>query len=236
MIAPLVAVVTATATAAMTLRSDTKPVTVYVKSPKGTLYWGGAGLDGVYIQPTLEALRNAGIKNVSVGLTNTATKILPERLIRAGTLIDAVRAGLTIRYEDNSEWTISSGMSGGEQFNLIGYSYGSLLAAQTANFYAKNGIIVNNLVLIASPIDGNFLQSLRCIKNIKKVTILNIKGDDIYAGISQIDLMKPLVIKKLGEDMGAYSGQGHFYFAHPVPDLPIRLKHLAEQIASTGVR
>ena len=134
-----------------------------------------------------------------------------------------MRAGLTIRYEDNREWTISSGMSNGEQFNLIGYSYGSLLAAQTANFYAKNGVTVNNLVLIASPIDGDFLKSLRNAKNINKVTVLNIKGDDIYAGITQIELMNPLVVKKLGEDMQAFKGQGHFYYAHPVPDLPIRL-------------
>ena len=66
--------------------------------------------------------------------------------------------------------------------------------------------------------------------------MLNIRGDDIYAGITQIELMNPSVVKKLGEDMQANKGQGHFYFAHPVPDLPARLKALAEQIASTGVK
>jgi hypothetical protein len=234
MVAPLIAV--ATATAVMTLRSDTKPVTVYVKSPKGTLYWGGAGLDGDYITPTLTAFRNAGIKNISVGLTNTATRDVPKKIGIVGTFVDAIRAGLIIRYEDDSDWTISTGMSNGEQFNLIGYSYGSLLAAQTANFYAKNGITVNNLVLIASPIDADFLKHLKNSKNIKKVTVLNIKGDDIYAGITQIELINPMVVKKLGDDMQANKGQGHFYFAHSIPDLPLRLQTLAEQIVSTGVK
>lgn len=55
-----------------------------------------------------------------------------------------------------------------EQFNLIGNSYGSLLAAQTANFYAKQGYIVHNLVLIGSPIDADFLKNLRGKTHIKK--------------------------------------------------------------------
>jgi len=39
---PLLAPV-AMASAVLTLRSDTRPATVYVKKPRGTLYWGGAG-------------------------------------------------------------------------------------------------------------------------------------------------------------------------------------------------
>lgn len=233
MVAPLIAV--ATATAVMTLRSDTKPVTVYVKSPKGTLYWGGAGLDGKYIQPTLAALTSAGIKNVSVGLTNSATQ---SGFGNFGMVIDAIRAGIAIRYEDNAEWTISSGMSQGEQFNLIGYSYGSLLAAQTANFYAKQGVLINNLVLIGSPIDNDFLLKLKSNPKIGKVVVINLTnvGDHIYAGIPQIELSNPLKLKKLATDMLEDKGNGHFYFAHMVPDLPRRLELLAQLIHQQGVR
>lgn len=107
-------------TAAMTLKSDTKPVKVYVKDPHGTLYWGGAGLDGPYIKPTLKAFEAAGIKNVSVGLTNTATAGLPDLGKFPGTIVDAIRAGIPLRYEDNDEWTINSGMdTPNGQFNLI---------------------------------------------------------------------------------------------------------------------
>lgn len=234
MVAPLFALVIATAL--MTFSPNIKPATAYVKSPKGTIYWGGAGLDGDYIIPTLTAFRNAGIKNISVGLTNTATRSLPNKIGILGIFFDTIRAGLTIRYEDDSDWTINSGMTNGEQFNLIGYSYGSLLAAQTANFYAKNGVTVNNLILISSPIDAAFLNHLKNSKRINKVTVLNIKDDAIYAGITQTGLMNPSAIQKLGKEMQQNKGQGHFYFAHPVPDLPARLKALTEQIASTGVK
>ncbi|SPC14917.1 hypothetical protein [Cupriavidus oxalaticus] len=98
--------------------SDREPVKVYLLRPRGTLYWGGAGLDGSYIPPTAKAFQGAGIKSFSLGLTNSATRtVLGER----GMLVDAIRAGLTIRYEDDAEWVIASGMSAeAPQFNLIG--------------------------------------------------------------------------------------------------------------------
>jgi pimeloyl-ACP methyl ester carboxylesterase len=205
---PLIPIVITVAT--LTLKSDTKPVTVYVKKPRGTLYWGGAGLNGDYIEPQLKAFGDAGIKYASVGLTNTATaatKIIPYVGALAGTLVDAIRSGLLIRFEDNDEWTISSGMDKpSEQFNLIGYSYGSLLAAQTANSYAKQGHIVNHLVLIGSPIDGDFLAKLRSNKNIKKIVVLNLNhvGDQLFAGMSEVQLLAAAPL--LGRDMLAGKG------------------------------
>lgn len=220
-------------TAALTLKSDTKPITIYVKKPRGTLYWGGAGLDGAYISPKIQAFRATGITHVSVGQTNTATKSIGE----VGMFIDALRAGLTIRYEDNGEWTISKGMdNSSEQFNLIGYSYGSLLAAQTANFYAKQGHIVNHLVLVGSPIDFDFLSKLRACKNIKRVVVVDLKdkGDLIYAGITQLELTKAAAT--LAEQMKAQRGQGHFYYAHIVTDSHARWAALAKHLHSQGLR
>lgn len=233
MVAPLLVPVMLV-TATLTLRSDTKPVTVYVKKPRGTLYWGGAGLDGPYIQPQLKALQNAGIGHVSVGLTNSATKSLPPF---PGTIVDAIRAGLLIRYEDNDEWTISSGMdTPAEQFNMVGYSYGSLLAAQTAWFYAKQGHIIDHLVLVGSPIDHDFLVKLKGHKNIKKIVVVDLKeqGDPIYAGMSQVELIE--AAPKLGRQMLANKGEGHFYFAHVMPDSPNRWKALAIKLANEGLR
>jgi pimeloyl-ACP methyl ester carboxylesterase len=62
-----------------------------------------------------------------------------------------------------------------EQFNLVGYSYGSLIAAQTAHVYASNGHIIDHLVLIASPIDNDFLHELKCNKNIRRVIIIDLR-------------------------------------------------------------
>src|SRR5688572_23956255 len=104
MAAPLLAPI-AVATVTLTLASDTVPAKVNVRRPRGTLYWGGAGLDGAYIQPQLQAFIAAGINNVNVGLTNTGGAYMPERAKPLGTLVDAIRAGLPIRYEDDGDWT-----------------------------------------------------------------------------------------------------------------------------------
>jgi pimeloyl-ACP methyl ester carboxylesterase len=224
----------ATATAVLTLKSDTTPVKVYVKRPRGTLYWGGAGLDGPYVQPQLEAFRRAGIGNVSVGLTNTANRDLGTVV---GPLWDAVRAGLVIRYEDDSEWTITSGMdTAAPQFNMIGYSYGSLLAAQTANFYSKCGHVVDHLVLIGSPIDAGFLAKLKAAPHIRRVVVIDLTkhGDPIHAGISQVDLIQaaPALKKQQDRDLG----EGHFYFAHIMKDSKARWDALAKRLAAEGLR
>lgn len=232
MVVPL-AIPVAVALATLTLKSDTKPVAVYVKKPRGTLYWGGAGLDGAYVSPQIQALVAAGIKHVSIGLTNTAAKSIGE----AGMFLDALRAGLSIRYEDSDAWTISSGMdTESGQFNLVGYSYGSLLAAQTANFYAKQGHVVDHLVLIGSPIDGGFLSALRARKNIRRIVVVDLKdkSDPIYAGMTQWELTA--AASTLAAQMKANRGEGHFYYAHKVADSPTRWMQLAEHLFAEGLR
>jgi len=217
----------------LTPAQDRAPAKVYVLRPRGTLYWGGAGLDGDYISPTAKAFKLAGISSFRLGLTNTATKTF---LGDAGTFVDALRAGLTIRYEDSGEWVIKSGMSpSAAQFNLIGYSYGSLLAAQTANFYASRGHFVDHLVLIGSPIDAKFLRKLRTHKHIRKVIVIDLleHGDPIFAGMSQLELIGASPV--LAAQMRAQMGYGHFYYADMTSDLPARLDALAARIVAEGV-
>lgn len=233
---PLIAPI-AVALAALTLRSDAQPVKVFVQKPRGTLYWGGAGLNGDYIKPQLAAFVAAGIKHVNVGLTNSATAVLPPYASALGTFVDAFRAGLPIRYEDDGEWAIAKGMdAAAPQFNLIGYSYGSLLAAQTANFYARLGHVVDHLVLIASPIDADFLVKLKATPNIKKVVVMDLlgQGDRLYAGMPQSELLEAL--PTLGRQFVENQGKGHFYFAQVVADSPRRWKALAEKVFDAGLR
>ncbi len=237
--------VVALVTVSLTLKSDTQPIKIYVKKPRGTLYWGGAGLDGPYIQPQLKAFQNAGIHHVYVGLTNsathTATEIFPNWILSygkiTGTLTDAARAGLPLRYQDDGDWILTNGMdNGSKQFNLIGYSYGSLLAAQTAWFYARQGHVIDNLVLLGSPIDKSFLTNLKNHKNVKKVIVINLTeyGDPIYAGMTQLELIESSAT--LGKQMQAERGEGHFYYAHVVSDSPKRWKKLAERLFDEGLR
>lgn len=232
MIAPLL-VPAAMAAATLTLKRDTQAATVYVRKPRGTLYWGGAGLDGPYVQPQLAAFREAGIAHVNAGLTNTATRLLGPK----GSLIDAARAGTLIRYRDDSEWVITSGMTdAGPQFNLIGYSYGSLLAAQTAHWYARQAHVVDHVVLIASPIDADFLNELLKHKCIRKVIVVDLTefGDPIHAGISQFELMK--AAPELQAQKDRKQGEGHFYYAHLVRESNLRWATLSKRLFIEGLR
>ncbi|CAG9173454.1 hypothetical protein LMG23992_02457 [Cupriavidus laharis] len=221
----------------LTSIEDREPVKVYLLRPRGTLYWGGAGLDGAYVQPQLAAFREAGMAYCFAGLTNSATAGLPDALKPAGTILDAIRSGFSVRYRDDSEWTITSGMAAeAPQFNLIGYSYGSLLAAQTAWSYARAGHVVDHLVLVGSPIDKDFLSGLRQHKSIRKLVVINLTqfGDPIHAGMSWAELLASAPL--LGAQMAAGKGEGHFYYAHVVKDSPQRWANLAQRLASEGLR
>lgn len=220
----------ASAKAAMTLKSDTTPVTIKVNKPRGTIYWGGAGLNGSYIADQVASLQEAGIRHVFVGKRSY------------GILVDVGRSALTVRYRDSpvdEDWQIV-GMEDNPspQFNMIGYSYGSLLAAQTANFYAHNGHIVDHLVLVGSPIDREFLAYLRSHSNIKKVIIKDLKehGDPVFAGISKPRLVfnaGKLTRQMLKSDV---TGIGHFYYAGTSKESGRRRRELAQLIYRQGLK
>lgn len=222
--------------ATFTLKYDVLPEKVYIKKPRGTMYWGGAGLDGPYIQPQVRAFASVGIKNIVVGGDNYGSDSWAiTKLGQTGR--DAFMARSWDRTEGHGDFSITSGLdhkSG--QFNLIGYSYGSLLAAQTANYYAKQGHVVDHLVLIGSPIAIRFLKKLQAHENIKKVVIINLtdKGDPIFAGMSRLHL--DFVSLTLVNQFVSGKAEGHFYYAQVVPDSPRRWKELAQRIFNEGVR
>ncbi|RAM67147.1 hypothetical protein [Herbaspirillum rubrisubalbicans] len=219
-------------TAALTLKSDTSPVTVKVNKPRGTIYWGGAGLNGGYISDQIVALQEVGIKDVFSG-TRTYTQY-----------VDAFRSGTTLRYKNNldsEDWTIH-GMEKiqSPQFNMIGYSYGSLLAAHTALFYAENGHIVDHLILVASPIDGDFLADLKKHPNIKSVVVKDIPeyGDPLFAGMSQVQLISSALklYRQMSSTEATGEGVGHFYYASATSEGARRRRNLAAFIYRQGVR
>ncbi|MEM9858751.1 MAG: RHS repeat-associated core domain-containing protein, partial [Bacteroidota bacterium] len=67
----------------------------------------------------------------------------------------------------------------GEQFNLAGYSYGSVLQAQAALQLANDGQYIDNLILIGSPIadDSDLFDQLSNNENIGNVLRVDIEGD-----------------------------------------------------------
>jgi pimeloyl-ACP methyl ester carboxylesterase len=102
---------------------------------------------------------------------------------------------LTVRYQGDGGRFFDADPEGRkimcpEQTNYIGYSYGSLLAAHTALYWANQGRVIDNVALIGSPIDGAFLTALRSHANIRNVLIydLTLYGDPIRAGMSLLEL------------------------------------------------
>ncbi|WP_335969983.1 hypothetical protein [Acinetobacter bereziniae] len=232
----MIPVIVGTGSSTLVLKSDSATKTVIpVNKPRGTVFWGGAGLDGPYLKPMVQAFIDAGIHYIWSGLSNTATKIMPGTI---GTLIDATRTGMMIKNDDGTDnWRVypPASTQAAKQFNLIGYSYGSMLAAQTAKSYANLGYVVDHLVLIGSPIDADFLAMLRKHKNIKKLTIIDLTqyGDPIYAGMSFSELVENSI--KLAIQMNRDKAEGHFYYGHVIPDSPRRWAELAKRIKNEGL-
>ncbi|MCF6338211.1 MAG: alpha/beta fold hydrolase [Gammaproteobacteria bacterium] len=120
------------------------------------------------------------------------------------------------------------------QFNLIGYSYGSLIAAQLAIKYATKGSKIDYLVLIGSPISREFLTRLHNVANIQKIIVMDLdrQGDPIYAGISKLELAANLL--NIYDQM--QNATGHFYYAKEGSIGNKRRKLLADHLHQAGLR
>lgn len=96
--------------------------------------------------------------------------------------------------------------------------------------------MIDHLSLVGSPIDGDFQADLRRHPNIRKVIVMDLqdRGDPIYAGMTQVDLIA--AAPTLGKQMLAGKGEWHFYYAHLVRDSPSRWATLAQAIAREGAR
>ena len=204
-----------------------------------TVYWGGAGLDGDYIADQMRALREAGVENVHRG-TGSGGRPPYGIGLDANAVINLrtypPRYGFITPRAPYAGDPCAQMLREGEQINYIGYSYGSLLAAHTAMHYANQGRVIDNLVLIGSPIDGSFLSALRNHQNIRNVTVIDLtaNGDRIYAGMSELELVQ--AVPNLISDVG--SGRGHFYYGD-TSDPQIgenRRNDLASQLYAEGLR
>ncbi|MBL4797667.1 MAG: alpha/beta fold hydrolase [Oleispira sp.] len=193
---------------------------------KGTFFLGGAGLNGSYIPQIISSFHDSGI--------NSAIYLDRDKW-SGGQGADAVigvflgrnydpRFPMLLRLHNNSH----------SQFNLIGYSYGSLIAAQLAAKYSRKGTIVDHLVLIGSPISKEFLNQLKNNLLIKNIIIINLdtQGDPIYAGMEATDLIYNSL--ELAQQMGDSSG--HFHYAKEGQEGDKRRTQLAQELYSKGLR
>lgn len=206
---------------------------------KGTTFFGGAGMDGDYIQDMVKALEDAGLSNV-----READR---DKWSSGNMLIDAASV-LTENSQDREDSDLSAMGSTGRQFNLIGYSYGGTQAAQAAIDYANQGGQVDHLVLIATPLEKKFLEKLQSHPNIKSVDIIDLpdQGDPVRAGMSDWDvvkatpemawqLVKPIAKAKLRGDDDLPS-EGHFYYSDEGDEGKTRRRNLAKMLNELGLK
>jgi hypothetical protein len=200
---------------------------------RGTTFFGGAGMAGAYVADMVVQLRAAGVANVRLAAAANWS---------AGAILDGY-AGLTARGRDGDDTDFGEFGRTGSQFNLIGYSYGGLRAAQVAADYTSHGGRVDHLVLTATPIDADFLAALQADRRIGSVIVIDLtgEGDPIQAGMSSADLVAS--VPMLGLDfIRSYvpsrfgPARGHFHFADPGPEGRTRRTTLAERLYRMGLR
>lgn len=192
----------------------------------GTYFFGGAGMNGSYISPMVTAFRQAGIKS---------SMFTDQDKWSAGITKDAAISTILWRdYDPDFKMLLRIPDRKSPQFNLIGYSYGSVISAQLAAKYARKGTVVDHLVLIGSPISKSFITTLNEIKPIKKVIIIDLVeyGDPIYAGINILGLFSKLTLLASQKAQA----EGHFYYIDPTLIGDKRRKILAEDLYRQGLR
>jgi RHS repeat-associated protein len=121
----------------------------------------------------------------------------------------------------------------GEQFNLAGYSYGSVLQAQAALKLADGGQVIDNLVLIGSPISdkSDLWKQLSSNKNIKNVIRYDISGDLLSNPQDVYDFIKG-GIKALWEG----DDNAHFDAARPGAEANTLIQTIVQWLKDQGVK
>ena len=222
-----------------------------------TVYLGGAGMAGNYVADQVTALREAGIKNpvagvFTRGMAHDGGMLSSNRNLAADALASAGAARHRAKTEQGFEsgfpygpynvtldWSLKTfGINTappklGAQFNLIGYSYGSLIAAQSALFYADAGYQISYLVLVASPISKEFLNEIMASPGVSNVIFVKINTDEIYPGMTEMELIR--TVPKMIKDI-ATPGTGHFYFSADNAEGRQRRRNLAAALYAQGLR
>lgn len=183
-------------------------------------------MDGPYIKDMVRAFDNMGIALTPANRDTWSSGIAE---------VDAAIGVQAYRFGQHPFPTLLDKFDqSGNQFNLIGYSYGSEVAAQVAVNYARGGTKIDNLVLIGSPISEDYLKTVQNTKNIGNVIVMNLTahGDPIYAGMSDTTLIKSALTLKDQQS----SGTGHFYYASETPVGQANRDSLAAYLYKKGLR
>jgi thioesterase domain-containing protein len=124
----------------------------------------------------------------------------------------------------------------GEQMNLTGYSYGSVLQAHVAIALADKGVKVDNLSLIGSPIpdDSDLMKTLNEYKDSGKIggiQRLDIEGDGFSNPKDNTEYLNAVYEAGVkGDD------HPHFDLARPGKEADKKIGEAADKLKKAGVK
>lgn len=151
----------------------------------------------------------------------------------------AIKLGRDLKAIKNTDFSlanigISNSLPSIGQFNIIGYSWGAVIAARTAIFHARQGVSVNHLVLIGAPINASLKEAVSTHPKILNTHILDLvsHGDPIFAGMSDQQIVDSAL--KLANQMP--TAEGHFYYSGDNPAGRTRRRQLANSLYEKGLR
>lgn len=123
--------------------------------------------------------------------------------------------------------------TGDAQFNLIGYSWGAVVAAQQAISMAARGEVVDNLVLIGAPINQSLVDQLAATEGINNIEYVNLtdQGDPVRPGITDGGIIwhTPRLAFQMPRNTG------HFYYSAGGEEGARRRDDLAEKLRVRGL-
>lgn len=119
----------------------------------------------------------------------------------------------------------------GEQLNLGGYSYGSVLQAHVALRLAEKGVKVDNVVLIGSPVSdkSDLYKELTTNKNIGNVIRHDIPGDKLSNPKTEGDFIE-------GGKQNSSDDGPHFDLARPGAEANKKINELGDKLKTEGVK
>lgn len=127
-----------------------------------------------------------------------------------------------------------------DQFNIVGYSWGAVIACLVARYYALAEVEIDNLVLIGAPVNGDLYEWIRTMPQIKNIIVENLGrfGDPIYLGMSDGELIA--AVPELAGTMNADPTApqvGHFYYSGSgTTDTLNRKRSLVTSLVSRGLQ
>lgn len=212
-----------------------------VPAKKGNLFFGGAGFNGEYIPDFLAALTEGGLQNVyPVPQDYSFGEVLDAALVDVtnGQIATGLRA---ISYDYPPDMPVA-----GPQLNLIGYSFGALVAIQLGLDHARRtGDVIDHLVLLAAPVypqTWQYVSSPYCQQFFKKILVFNIgetlgedvgkDKDPVRVGIWPYELTASVLTLADQQERQV----GHFYYAVMSDEGKARRRQFAKALVERGLK